>query len=309
MDSLNWTAYNRSQSEEKTRFVELLADLCSGIPEPVQTFGRPRLPLSDVVFCVAFKVYSTVSARRCMSDLQDAHDKGYISKVPHYNSIFNYFEMLELTPILEELIVESRLPLKAVETDFAVDASGFGTSQLVRWQNAYYGRKQDKHAWVKVHLMVGVKTNVVTSVEITGAFAHDGPLLPRLVETTSRNFEMGTVMADKAYSSKRNIRAIADKGATPYIPFRKGFTAGKGNATLWSKLWHYYQFNRDDFLAHYHKRSNAESTFSMIKVKFGERLRSKTETAQTNEMLLKIVCHNICCVIRSMHELGLEPTF
>jgi hypothetical protein len=47
----------------------------------------------------------------------------------------------------------------------------------------------------------------------------------------------------------------------------------------------------------------------MIKTKFGERLRSKTETAQTNEMLLKIVCHNICCVIGSMHELGLEPTF
>ena len=78
---------------------------------------------------------------------------------------------------------------------------------------------------------------------------------------------------------------------------------------MWSKLWHYYHFNRDEFLAHYHLRSNAESTFSMIKAKFGERLRSKAEVAQTNEMLLKIACHNICCVIRSMHELGLEPTF
>jgi hypothetical protein len=47
----------------------------------------------------------------------------------------------------------------------------------------------------------------------------------------------------------------------------------------------------------------------MIKAKFGERLRSKTEVAQTNEILLKIVCHNDGCVIRSMHELGLEPTF
>src|SRR5919202_3329625 len=126
MDSPNWTAYNAAQVEEKTCFAELLADLCSGIPEPPQAFGRPRLPLSDVVFCATYKVYSTVSARRCMSDLQDARDKGYISKVPHYNSIFNYFEMPELTPPLEELIVESSLPLKAVESDFAVDASGFG---------------------------------------------------------------------------------------------------------------------------------------------------------------------------------------
>src|SRR5919199_1302183 len=271
MDSPNWTAYNTAQSEEKRYFVELLADLCRGIPEPVQTFGRPRVSLSDVVFCAAFEVYSTVSARRCMSDLQVAYDKGYISKVPHYNSVFNYYEMPELTPILQELIVKSSLPLKAVESDFAVDASGFGTSQIVRWQNARYGRTSDKHAWIKVHLMVGVKTNVVTSVEITGAFAHDDPLLPRLVEATSRNFQMGSVLADKAYSSKRNVRAIADTGAMPYIPFRKGFTAGKENATLWSKLWHYYQFNREDFLRHYHLRSNAESTFAMIKAKFGER--------------------------------------
>jgi transposase len=117
------------------------------------------------------------------------------------------------------------------------------------------------------------------------------------------------VLADKAYSSRRNVQVIAEKGATPYIPFRQGFTAGGDTATLWSKLWHYCQFNREDFLRHYHLRSNAESTFAMIKGKFGERLRSKTETAQTNEMLLKVLCHNVCCVIRSMHELGLEPTF
>jgi transposase len=109
--------------------------------------------------------------------------------------------------------------------------------------------------------------------------------------------------------SKKNVQAIGEKGATPYIPFKRTYTAGKDATALWSKLWHFYHFNREDFLAHYHKRSNAESTFSMIKAKFGERLRSKTDTAQANEMLLKVVCHNVCCLIRSMHELGIEPTF
>jgi hypothetical protein len=131
IESQNWTAYHAAQCQEKSRFTALLADLCRGIPEPAQTFGRPRLPLSDVVFCAAFKVYSTVSGRRCMSDLEDAHERGYISKIPHYNSIFNYFEMPDLTPILQELVAESSLPLKAIESDFAVDASGFGTSNLV----------------------------------------------------------------------------------------------------------------------------------------------------------------------------------
>jgi hypothetical protein len=47
----------------------------------------------------------------------------------------------------------------------------------------------------------------------------------------------------------------------------------------------------------------------MMKAKFGEALRSKTETAQFNEALCKVLAHNICCVIQSMHELGITPTF
>jgi hypothetical protein len=52
-----------------------------------------------------------------------------------------------------------------------------------------------------------------------------------------------------------------------------------------------------------------KSTFSLIKAKFGSRLRCKLPTAQANEALLKILCHNICCVIQSMYELGIEPNF
>jgi transposase len=62
-------------------------------------------------------------------------------------------------------------------------------------------------------------------------------------------------------------------------------------------------------MEHYHKRSNVEMTFSMIKAKFGERLRSKSVVAQTNEVLCKVLCHNLCCVIQSIYELGVEPTF
>ncbi|MFN2453457.1 MAG: transposase [Pyrinomonadaceae bacterium] len=62
-------------------------------------------------------------------------------------------------------------------------------------------------------------------------------------------------------------------------------------------------------IQNYHKRSNVESTFSMIKAKFGDSLRSKTERAQINEALCKVLCHNICCLIQSMFELGLKPKF
>jgi transposase len=70
-----------------------------------------------------------------------------------------------------------------------------------------------------------------------------------------------------------------------------------------------YLYDHDRFMEHYHKRSNVETTFSMIKSKFGEVLRSRAMTTQTNEALCKVLCHNICVIIQSMYELGIEPDF
>jgi hypothetical protein len=44
-------------------------------------------------------------------------------------------------------------------------------------------------------------------------------------------------------------------------------------------MFHLYQFYRTEYLQHHHKRSNVGSTFSMIKAKFRDHVRSKTDGA------------------------------
>jgi transposase len=153
-----------------------------------------------------------------------------------------------------------------------------------------------------------VKTNVVTAVEIRGKDAQDCPLLPDLVKTTAKNFSVQEVSGDKAYGSFKNYDAISAVGATPFIPFKthQGFS---GKHKLWGQMFHYFMFRREEFCQHYHKRSNVESTFGMIKAKFRDHVRSKTDVAMRNEALCKILCHNICCLISAMYELGIEPEF
>ncbi len=304
-----WPEYNAAQRTEKANFLLLLNGLCQGIGEPPQVMGRPRLSYADMVFSAAFKVYSGLSGRRFASDLQDAHSKGYVSKVPHFNSIYNYFDKDELTPLLHELITVTALPLKAVESDFAVDSSGFSNNRFVKWFNVKHGRELDYSDWVKLHLMTGVTTNVVTSIEVSGRHDHDTNFFKPLVDATARNFAMKEISADKAYSSRDNLHTAMSHGATPFIPFKSNATGEAGGDNLWKIMFHYYSLRRADFLSHYHKRSNIESTFSMIKGKFGDAIRGKTETAQLNEVLLKVLCHNICVVHQSMHELGIEATF
>jgi transposase len=306
-----WHEYNLAHVNEKSKLLSLLSELCQHIEEPLQTMGRPRASMADIIFAACLKIYGGISGRRTQSDLREALQRGYISKPLHYNTISKYLEREDLTPYLKQLIIESSLPLKAVESDFAVDSSGFSTVQFKRWFDAKYGTGQiDKRQWVKVHLMCGVKTNIVTSVEISSAHAGDSLYFKPLVETTSHNFAMKQVSADKAYSSENNMHLTLVHGAQPFIAFRTNATAGnRRSGSVWKRLFLEYQYNQEYFMSQYHKRSNVETTFSMIKAKFGERLRSKTETAQVNEVLCKVLCHNLCVVIQSMYELGVEADF
>ena len=306
--SQDWRAYNTAQTTEKESFVRLLHDLVAAEPGPPRRRGRPPLPVADKLFAATFKVYSTVSGRRFMTDLRAAARDGFISRAPHYNSIFNCIDDAGLTPVIQRLITRSAMPLQALETDFAVDSTGFGTQNFYRHYSAKYGHDQDSRDYVKMHAMVGVKTNVVTAAEITDRDTHDGPMMPGLVRTTAEHFQIEHVSADKAYSSRQNLATVDSLGAVPLVPFKLN-ARGDGDSTIWNRLYHFFHLHRDEFLPMYHTRSNVESTFSAIKRNFGDTIRSKTSVAQTNEALLKVLCHNIVCVIHEIHESGVEAEF
>jgi transposase len=287
----------------------LLYELCAGIETPLQATKRPRIPLPDMVFATVFKIYSTFSGRRFMSDFTDAHARGLLSELPHFNTISRYLESETLTPYLIHLITQSSLPLKGVEADFAVDSSGFSTMHFSRWYSAKYGKEIDYRKWLKVHVMCGTRTNIVPNVEVSKRYANDSPYFKPLVDKTVRSgSELSEVSADKAYLSLKNLTTVLNHGAQPFIPC-KANTAPSATSKVWNKMLHFFRYHIDQFEAHYHKRSNVDTVFHMIKSKFGERLRSKTETAQVNEALCKVLAHNICVVVQSIHELGIEPNF
>ena len=307
----DWPKYNDAQQNEKKRFLTRLFDLTRGVPNPERDKGmrgRKPMPMRDMAFASAFKVYSTISTRRFACDLADAHEKGFLSTLMNSISISADLEDPKMTPVLQMLVEQAALPLRSVATTFAPDSTGFSCSRFVRWYDENYGVTRSGHDWVKAHAMCGTKTHVVTAVEIHDKNAADSPQFKPLVETTAKDFTVKEVPADKAYLSHENLELIEGLGGTAYVPFKSNSVPGEAGR-LWEKMFLYYQFNREDFMAHFHKRSNAESVFSMIKAKFRDNVRSRTDVAMKNEVLCKFLCHNICCVIMSQVELGIEPVF
>jgi transposase len=265
--------------------------------------------MPEMIFNSVMKIYSTFSLRRFMSDIKIAKEFGLIDYIPCYASVGHFLQEEELTPILKRLIQISALPLRDVEIDFAGDSTGFSTSRFARWFDQKYGRESKKRIWIKCHAMCGVKTNIITAVEISDGFSNDSPQLASLVQQTAENFGVREVSCDRAYSSKENLGLIEDKGATPFIPFKSNVTGKRAKSSAWRKMYHYFMYKHKEFMEHYHKRSNIETCFHMIKTKFKDNLRSKSKTAQINELLCKILAHNICVVIQEISELGLKGEF
>jgi transposase len=304
----DWAAYDAAQQDEKAEFQRLLFDLCGGLPAAPKSGtkgGRPPAPQADVLFATLFKVFSTLSGRRFATDLREAQAKGYVTEAVHHSTVARCLENPETTPLLLSMITASSLPLQAMEDHFAVDSSGFSSCKFDRWYNEKWGRMQSEHAWTKAHVIAGTTTHIVAAVEIHEKNSADAPQFPLLVKKAAESFTIREVAGDMAYPGTENFQVVEDCGGVAYLAFKSNTTGGVGG--IYGRMFHLFCANKEDYLRRYHRRSNVESVFSSVKRKFGDAVRSKNDTAMKNEVLGKLVCHNLSCLIHTMYELGITP--
>jgi transposase len=295
----DWSTYNGTQENEEDQFEPLLWLICQHTREPAHERGRRPILWSDQVFAATSKVYLEKSARRVMSRLNRAYRDGYLTRPVSFNTISSFLEKEEATDILLDLVVRSSLPAAPFERVFAADSTGFAGKSYVRWTDIKY-RGAREHLWAKMHIMAGTETHMITAVIIKERDAADLAQLPELLRITRQNFIVEKVLCDRVYNTVKNQRLIAEVGAEAYIPFKTTHTGRRGG--IWKAKLTEWNENREESLAHYGQRAQVETAFSMMKMKFGDSVRSKNELPMKNEALAKALCHNICCLIRLRSE-------
>ncbi len=139
----------------------------------------------DGLFAAVLKVFSEKSARRFNGELEEARERGLIEQVPHFTSVLNVFDKEEVTPLLKSMIETTSLPLQAIESDFAIDSTGFSTTTYNQWLVNKHGAPKRYAKFVKAHFCTGVKTNVVATVEIDHEHANDTLFLSPLTKRTA----------------------------------------------------------------------------------------------------------------------------
>jgi transposase len=292
-------------------FYELLNELCKLIPEMPKGNGRPPIPLRDLFFMSALKLYCNFSLRKIHCDLKEAEGCGYIKKAGHFNRISDFFNSNYTYDLLTKFLTISAMPLKQLEDDFSMDASGFGSYEKDRWVRVRFNesKRVEWRKYLKGHVLIGTKTNIICSAEITNGNFSDVKQAPRLLEQANNNFDMKRISADKGYSSQKVFQLIDSIGATPFIVFKNNSNPSENSPKIWQKMYRYFEKNKDNFMKFYHRRSNVETTFSMIKLRLGEFLKCKNYEAQRNELLMKFVVHNITCLVSEIFENSVHIDF
>lgn len=303
----NWSAYNNAQKKEEELLYEILNKICSMIIEyPETKRGRPTVPIKDAIFAMVCKVYSMKSGRRATHNINLAYEKEYISRKVPPTTISDYMRMSDITPILTGLIELVSTPFIDIERVFAMDSSGFSTSTYETWRNFKYGMDSKKRKWLKAHINVGVITNIIAAVTITKSDEPDQNKFKHLFKATLKNFHIEEQMADGAYCTREIFKLIDDSGAKPFIPFTDNSSSKPRGVWIWKEMYDLFQENRLEYLKHYDKRNNVETTFHMLKTKFNGTLKSRSENGQVNEILCKILCHNISVLIHEIYQLNVS---
>jgi transposase len=116
--------------------------------------------------------------------------------------------------------------------------------------------------------------------------------------------------ADKGYLSRENYNILFSYGALPLIPFKSNVTGKRsGGSMIWTEMYNFFKKNNELFMKKYHLRSNAEAGFFMIKQRFGDLTNCRKETSSKNEVLVKILCHNLCVLVQEIFNLKIDFNF
>jgi hypothetical protein len=305
----NWPAYRESQRHEKEYVERLLRNLCVRIPQPPRKpgAGRNRRLLSDLVFEAVMKMYTNLPGSRLISDLNTSAARGYLHTVGHENSIHNFLASEASTPLLITLIEEASIPLGAIENgQYAIDSTGMSPCTYDRYFSVKHEGVVAKREFVKLHVMAGTTTHVISGVKISPA--GDCPQLVELLAQTRKHHDVRELSADKAYSSVENHDVLEELGIAAFIPFKDNAVI-HADADAWSRQLCEFLLRREQWLPHYHRRSNVETVFSMMKGKFGSAIRARRPISKINEVLCKCLAHNLCCLVKAIFMSGLAPTF
>ncbi|WP_457550073.1 transposase [Archaeoglobus sp.] len=201
-----------------------------------------------------------------------------LKEVPHYSTICKAVKRLSEED-LKKLLEESAKLLDVKLDVLAIDSTG------LREDNAscYYAKRSGKKrkSWTKMTIVVDVESQVILSEDVRMGPGNDGVILREMFERGDIPF-CEVLLADSGYDCKGNEKIAIFK------PIRRG-----GCYKSLERIHLFLRWLFTSTIGLYGKRWIVETVISVIKRRFGDRIKSRSPDSKFVETHLIPVAYNI----------------
>ncbi len=300
----NWSDYNRSLRNRGSLTFWISQELIDNWNEAEQTGERGRSPR-----------YSE-SAMLAMASLKFVFHQAGRQTCGLVASIFRLLKVDLSVPDHSTLSrrmagIEVGLPVKTSESAryLVIDSTGLKVYGEGEWKVRAHGVSK-RRTWRKLHLCLDAGSGEVVVVAASENSVSDGEMFPEMLRLVEGEVEQ--ISADGSYDRRRVYAALNEKGVRrAAIPPRKGARIWQhGNARKERLI-------RDENLravrkkgrakwkqeANYHRRSLAETGVFRFKTVFTDKLQSRKQDNQFQEMIIK------CAALNRMTHLGMPESY
>ena len=295
--------YNKIQENEFQNFFNFVRFLTNKVCKSKR--------MKRIIQCLLIiHKFPNFSLRRARSFLLLLKEFGIIFvDIPCFKTLSNYRENNSLQIILDKLIEESSKPLSVIEHDFATDATGIRTNLFSSWYSIRCKKEIKRRDHLTIHITTGVKSNVVTALNVEIKSGNDNKIFREHVDKTIKNFKAKEFSGDGRYWCKENCKKVTEVGAKPYFLVWRNWSGKSRGCMPWKLMNLESKNNSEEYGKHYHKRSNVESTNHSKKVLHGNIVYSRLTSARINEETLRWINHNINVLNRAKYEWKINPKF
>ena len=207
----NEILYNEVQESEFLNFFDYVKFLANKV-------CKTRKMKSIITCMIIWRKFPNLSVRRARGFLLLLRKFEIIHvNIPCFKTLSNYNENNSIQPILDKLIEESSKPMSAIEIDFATDMTGIRTCLFSSWFSLRANKTIERRDHVRDHITAGLKSMIVTAVDIRMKEGEDGIIMRSHVDKVDENFTINNWMGDTKYWSKKNCEKVDDKGGDPYF--------------------------------------------------------------------------------------------
>ncbi len=276
--------------------------------------AMPSIDKELMFFCAGIKAYEGKTNRDTISALELIFGPEQWAEIGfHYNRFSDFLNDSNTTRLLNWAIAEVCSPLMPFAEDIVLDGTGISLTSRGTYRSERYGidNPDDRALYMRLHLAMDRRFKVFPGAIVTrdhGKGAGETTQTPELLRRLKTlGYRPRRVLADKLYAGEPVLEAIEDFGAEAVIPLKVTYLNKLEPKTpLMRRLRTQFLADPDAFHEKYRFRPLVEAGISALKRKFSESIRARSFRGQVNEVLFKVLCHNMDCLIHAGYEQSLN---